>query len=471
MKKTCFLVIKIRKVYKPPFFIGIYLIVRTVGGIMNGSIEELISKSATSQVEVKNEIWKSGLRQVSDWDEKFNLFFYGFGEVAKYSLVYMSANYERFCDRINEVYIYDTGHIDVEHIKRQIRKLKVNPYFGKEQIEYKLKTKDQFNIFFLTAKKREREDRYDAAEDNEILIDEIAPLFSEDYKGVVCIVTNLPEILSYKLALKSKLKPEQIFGFAHVDKFRLDKKIDEFLKDKYGYTFFTSTAFFKGVHARPRCIFNGAKVFYKDEEGLKDEFLKNLFDESELEEIRQQVNKKPKELYNLATKIGTSPTALETGEAISELIYNIIMNTHLVVNVDLPFKYSGFPQMYIELPAYFDKGKPLILTDLLKNLTDEDKMEVNESLEKLNEQNTNRFGCIGLEELDIGNLESGETFDTTFYILKQKYFDQKQEKDKGAFHILKQKYFQITKKDNAIFQTIKQKYFDQKQEKDTTIEN
>jgi len=315
------------------------------------------------------------LTNIAAPQEKCNIMFYGIGEVAERSITSIVESYDSFRGNLGSIFLAGKGDSEEEQ-----KKLLKDVWLSREEqpiapqtIIMPVKPEDiqehlkDTQLFVLTANIAPAlESRLEMCEYNLPLIDQIMPLL-DGFEGHVHVVTNLPEVLSYKLAAETELSPYQISGSCHVDKKRLDRKIADHLR-KHGIGIERTEAFCVGYHEDPWPVLNELRIDRGS--GLKavkqevDPELQRAF-----YDFIKQYGPEQLELIQ-AAELGKNPTSIQSGSAIKDFALAFALGGRLV-NASV-----FLDGLYLEAPTYLEGREARANETLMKRMTEDvDKSE------------------------------------------------------------------------------------------------
>src|SRR3989338_86371 len=192
---------------------------------------------------------------------------YGFGQIAEAGLFFTLARSDILCPL--EIYIAGYARPDKENIRRSLLRWEqkecviVNPHIP----IHPLLTSEvsdvisSIDLCVVTADRAESrtEDRIAICRANLPIADDIVHLVRRNDTTHFDIVTNLGELLSYKIWKDTDCDPYRLFSNAHVDKLRLDAFIIEYLTS-VGMSVHGTDAFVVGTHQNPWPVINDMRV-------------------------------------------------------------------------------------------------------------------------------------------------------------------------------------------------------------------
>ena len=298
---------------------------------------------------------------------------YGFGQIAEAGLFFTLARSDILCPL--EIYIAGYARPDKENIRRSLLRWEqkegviVNPHIP----IHPLLTSEvsdvisSIDLCVVTADRAESrtEDRIAICRANLPIADDIVHLVRRNDTTHFDIVTNLGELLSYKIWKDTDCDPYRLFSNAHVDKLRLDAFIIEYLTS-VGMSVHGTDAFVVGTHQNPWPVINDMRV----NTGREYVPFGNLGVRIQ-REFQQRIACYASEQIHLkrAAKASGAATLHESGVAISDVIASFV-NRGGLVNCGV-FRDGK----YVLGPTDFAEGIAKPSEDLLSRMTATDRAE------------------------------------------------------------------------------------------------
>ena len=345
--------------------------------VLNISFQEGFIMSRARKLAEKRQIAHAALddfaRVAHDDLRPYKVMIYGFGQIAEAGLFFTLARSDILCPL--EISIVGYARPDTEKVRRSLLRWEqkegviVNPHVP----IHPLLTSEvpdvisSIDLCVVTADrvKHRTEDRIATCRGNLPIANDIAQLVRINDKTHFDIVTNLGELLSYKIWKDTNCDPYRLFSNAHVDKLRLDAFILEYLSSA-GMPARGTDAFVVGTHQNPWPVVNDMRV------NTGHEYINfgNLGARIQ-RELQQRIAGYAGEQIRLkkAADASGAATLHESGVAIADVIASFV-NRGGLVNCGL---FRG--GKYILGPTDFAEGTARPSEDLLSRMTATDRVE------------------------------------------------------------------------------------------------
>ncbi len=319
-----------------------------------------------------------------DPDKKYNIMFYGAGNVAEESIkALIGANLP-----INEIYLVgrekESTIYNLERITKELNKsfgdcnTKVIGKFTTETGELLPQT----DLFFFTADANDpnETDRVNMIKNNKPIVEEVAQYFNQDFKGIINFTSNLPEVLAHYAATKFDIPDvRQITAHVPLDLMRYEHIVRNNILLEESYESLDLVVV--GYHDLPYAVASGSKVIkrifiekgsYGREEiniTRKLEKHKGLLQSILGNYAIEQFNLQKGELQSKDLDRREGPTIISTGMAVANFIDAVVNRGE--TNTAIPYEVKG-NQFFVNLPVTFLRGYPQLDMEKFERLTEED---------------------------------------------------------------------------------------------------
>ncbi|MBU0471900.1 MAG: hypothetical protein KKF65_04695 [Nanoarchaeota archaeon] len=336
-------------------------------------------------------------------NEEFNITFYGCGGVAEKGLAAICATTEHEIFRpINKIYLVgNEGSYDKrEGMKKRAQEITsenramycteiINS--NKDDLETILK---ETSLFFFTASKHlsTEKERPNMIESNLPLIDELAKYFNQEFKGIINIVSNLPEALAHYAAQRWNIPSiRQITAHVPIEEARCKQILKTFINKKFN-AYEGINIEISGYHDRPWPILRSAEIIIgttvwdedvtfgiydliREHEGeivseLNKWAVKQI--EWEIDYLQRKYSDTP--IEKLLREV---PTAIPTGRAIQQLTKAVINRG--TTTIGIPYK-IGDNHYFFKLPTTFERGFPELNEDKLELFSNQDFQQIQDRI-------------------------------------------------------------------------------------------
>lgn len=328
-----------------------------------------------------------------DKDKKYNITFFGVGGVAKEAISSIAnASSDLFIYPIKNIYL--VGRDKEGSVQRRQRVVEqANELFGNRETRAIPKSTEELgkilpetDIFFFTARKTslgKTIDRIKMTEQNKPLVDLVAKYFNKDFKGIINIVSNLPEGLAHYAATVFDIPDvRQITAHIPLDLRRLEYLINDSILKEEKYE--KIDLVIVGYHDQLWPVISGAKLvrryFVQKGTGSGEEIeyiAERLRESNIIDTLTQALNEyadrqftyQKEEFKARGLPRTEGPTVTPTGRAVRDFIKAVINRENTITAI--PYKMNN-RWFFVDLPVTFERGYPLLNEEKFKDLTEED---------------------------------------------------------------------------------------------------
>jgi len=330
---------------------------------------------------------------------KFNIMFYGAGSTVISSLQTLLGGLENIVFPIENIYLVDTGKMEKEPLRHLIMddigsSIIPSLNYGKRiNIEYIKKDAikeylNELDIMFFAPQSNEGKvkDRADMIKSNLNLIKEFGQYINSDFKGLLNINANLPEVLAHYAAAELDVDVSKLLAHCPVDQFRGDFIYNQFksfsivekfpvlfeefevgqqglIEEQFNLNFSVMNI---GYHDLLWPVIEGSNVYVMNESGQVMPLNLNLqnINVEEKQKLFEEVNFLAQKLFERQLKyeaksgirLQTGPTVYSTGHAIFRLLKAEINGEKTVAAI--PYR-GDKRNFFADLPVDFKTGKPV----------------------------------------------------------------------------------------------------------------